>query len=58
MYKLYKDLCDEILQMTDAQPGEAGFMDRENKIGAEWSPELMTALGLPGLCSAILTAVF
>ena len=30
--------------MTDAQPGEAGFMDRENKLGAEWSPELMTAL--------------
>lgn len=44
VHKLYKDLCDEILQMTDAQPGEAGFMDRENKLGAEWSPELMTAL--------------
>ena len=27
--------------MTDAEPGEAGFMDRENKLGAEWSPELM-----------------
>lgn len=44
VHKLYKDLCDEILQMTDAQPGEAGFMDRENKLGAEWSPELMAAL--------------
>jgi FxsC-like protein len=44
VYKLYKDLCDEILQMTDAQPGEAGFMDRENKLGSEWSPDLMTAL--------------
>ena len=44
VHKLYKDLCDEILQMTDAQPGEAGFMDRENKLGAEWSPELMDAL--------------
>lgn len=44
VHKLYKDLCDEILQMTDAQPGEAGFMDRENKLGAEWSPELMNAL--------------
>ncbi|MGA2825239.1 MAG: TIR-like protein FxsC [Streptosporangiaceae bacterium] len=44
VHKLYKDLCDEILQMTDAQPGEAGFMDRENKLGSEWSPELMTAL--------------
>jgi FxsC-like protein len=37
-------LCDAILQMTDVRPEEAGFMDRENKLGAEWSPELMTAL--------------
>lgn len=44
VYRLYHDLCDEILQMTDVQPGEAGFMDRENKLGAEWSPELMAAL--------------
>jgi FxsC-like protein len=44
VYKLYKDLCDEILQMTDAQPGEAGFMDRDNKLGSEWSPDLMSAL--------------
>ncbi len=44
VYKLYKDLCDEILQMTDAQPGEAGFMDRDSKLGSEWSPDLMSAL--------------
>jgi FxsC-like protein len=44
VHKLYKDLCDAILQMTDVQPAEAGFMDRENKLGAEWSPELMAAL--------------
>jgi FxsC-like protein len=44
VYRLYKDLCDEILQMTDAQPGEAGFMDRDNKLGSEWSPDLMSAL--------------
>lgn len=44
VHKLYNDLCDEILQMTDAQPEEAGFMDRDNKLGAEWSPELMAAL--------------
>jgi FxsC-like protein len=43
--KLYKDLCAAILQMTDAQPDEAGFMDRENRLGAEWSPELVAALG-------------
>src|ERR1051326_8494119 len=44
VYKLYKDLCAEILQMTDARPEEAGFMDRENKIGTAWSPELITSL--------------
>jgi FxsC-like protein len=42
--KLYKDLCNAILQMTDVQPAEAGFMDMENKLGAEWSPELMNAI--------------
>ena len=45
VYKLYRDLCAAILQMTDARPDEAGFMDRENKIGTEWSPELTTSLG-------------
>ncbi len=44
VYKLYRDLCEEILQMTDARPEEAGFMDRENKIGAQWSPELTSAI--------------
>jgi len=44
VYRLYKDLCGAILQMTDARPEEAGFMDRENKIGTEWSPELTTSL--------------
>jgi FxsC-like protein len=44
VYRLYKDLCDVILQLTDARPGEAGFMDRENQVGAEWSPELTHAL--------------
>ncbi len=44
VFKLYRDLCEEILNMTDAQSGEAGFMDRDNKLGAEWSPELMAAL--------------
>jgi FxsC-like protein len=44
VFKLCKDLCGAILQMTDARPEEAGFMDRENKLGSEWSPELSTAL--------------
>jgi FxsC-like protein len=44
VYKLYKDLCGVILQLTDARPEEAGFMDRENRLGTEWSPELVNAL--------------
>jgi FxsC-like protein len=44
VHKLYRDLCDAILAMTDAEPAEAGFMDVENKVGAEWSPELIDAL--------------
>jgi FxsC-like protein len=44
VYKLYRDLCDEILQMTAVLAPEAGFMDTENKLGAEWSPELMAAI--------------
>ncbi|HUA31772.1 MAG TPA: TIR-like protein FxsC [Streptosporangiaceae bacterium] len=44
VYKLYKDLCEIILQMTDALPDEAGFMDRENKLGSAWGPEITDAL--------------
>jgi FxsC-like protein len=44
VYRLYKDLCEEILQRTAARSEEAGFMDRENRLGAEWSPELMAAI--------------
>jgi FxsC-like protein len=44
VYKLYRDLCNVILQLTEAPPEEAGFMDRENKLGTEWSPELVNAL--------------
>src|ERR1039457_4230659 len=44
VYKLYKDLCSAILQMTGARPEEAGFMDRENKLGTEWSLGLITEL--------------
>ena len=43
-YKLYRDLCDVILQLTDATPEEAGFMDRAIRVGARWAPELTTAL--------------
>jgi FxsC-like protein len=44
VHKLYQDLRNAILQMTDVQPAEAGFMDVENKVGAEWSPEVIAAL--------------
>lgn len=44
VYKLYRDLCGVILQLTAARPEEAGFMDRENKLGSEWSPDLVSAL--------------
>jgi len=44
VYKLYQDLRAAILQMTSARPEEAGFMDRENRLGVEWPPELARAL--------------
>jgi FxsC-like protein len=44
VYRLYRDLCDVILQLTEVEADEAGFMDRENKLGDEWSPELVNAL--------------
>ena len=44
VYKLYRDLCAVILQLTEVGSAEAGFMDRENKLGAEWSPELVSAI--------------
>ena len=44
VYKLYRDLCDVVLLLTDAAPEEAGFMDREDRLGLEWNPELVSAL--------------
>lgn len=44
VYKLYKDLCSAILQITEVPPEGAGFMDRENLVGAEWPDELTHAL--------------
>src|ERR1700689_162273 len=44
VYKLYRDLCAVILQFTEVDAGEAGYMDRENRLGTEWSPELVKAL--------------
>jgi FxsC-like protein len=44
VYKLYKDLCAAILQMTDVPPAGAGFMEQKNLVGSEWSPEMTQAL--------------
>jgi Caspase domain/TIR domain len=44
VYRLYGDLRAEILQMTASSPEEAGFMDRESLLGAEWSSEVTAAL--------------
>jgi FxsC-like protein len=44
VYQLYRDLCDVILQLTEVQPEEVGFIDRENRLGSEWSSALVSAL--------------
>jgi len=44
VHKLYRDLCEHILNLTNAQPGSAGFMDRETRPGDEWPRELAQAL--------------
>src|ERR1035437_3217234 len=44
VHKLYRDLCDNILGMTSAQSGSAGFMDRNNRAGSIWTRELSQAL--------------
>jgi FxsC-like protein len=42
VHKLYEDLYDEVLQLISSP--NAGFMDREIRLGARWSEELTTAL--------------
>jgi FxsC-like protein len=44
VYKLYSDLCKDILALTSAGPRSAGFMDRENHIGSVWPDRLAQAL--------------
>ncbi|MGW1355371.1 FxsC protein, partial [Streptomyces sp. NPDC002409] len=39
--RLFKDLCDHVLAMTDLPAGApAGFMDREIRSGEGWSERL------------------
>lgn len=42
--KLYEDLCESILGLTNAHPRSAGFMDRISGPGARWPEELARAL--------------
>ena len=44
VHKLYRDLCENIFNLTNAPPGTAGFMDRQNRPGAQWPSELAKAL--------------
>ena len=44
VYKLYEDICKNILSMTAARPGSVGFMDRLNRSGAQWPRGLAGAL--------------
>jgi FxsC-like protein len=43
--RLYRDLCDHIMQLTDLPSGtNAGFMDRRMDPGGRWSEQLSDAL--------------
>ena len=42
VHQLYNDLSDEVMQITKSRI--AGFMDREIRVGMQWSKELTTAL--------------
>ncbi|MCK8435104.1 TIR domain-containing protein [Streptomyces sp. D2-8] len=45
VHRLYQDLCEHILMLTDLPEGEsAGFMDRAMRIGEDWSSRLSAAL--------------
>ncbi len=44
VYKLYRDLCENILSLINVEPESVGFMDRENRLGVRWSEELTRAL--------------
>src|SRR5208282_3249203 len=44
IYKLYSDLCRDILFLTSVGPRSAGFMDRETHVGSLWPDTLAQAL--------------
>src|SRR5215470_12163223 len=44
VYRLYSDLCTDILALTSCGPESAGFMDRETRPGTVWPDRLAEAL--------------
>jgi FxsC-like protein len=44
VHKLYRDMSDVILQLTDALPDEAGFIGQGDEIGPNWSADFVEAL--------------
>jgi FxsC-like protein len=44
VYKLFQDICQSILDITDVHPSAVGYMDRNNQIGDVWPDELAQAL--------------
>jgi FxsC-like protein len=44
VYKLYRDLCQQILDIQDINPSAVGHMDRNNQVGDNWPDELADAL--------------
>lgn len=44
IYKLYRDLAREIVDLTDVPPARAGFVDRELRVGHEWPRRITDAL--------------
>jgi FxsC-like protein len=44
VYKLYRDICQQILDIKDINPSAVGYMDRNNQVGDNWPDELARAL--------------
>lgn len=44
VHKFFGDVCQNILDITNAHPAEVGFIDRNNRAGGIWPVELARAL--------------
>jgi FxsC-like protein len=45
VHQLYRDLCDDIINISAASADSVGFMDREMQSGTEWQRKVSDALG-------------